>query len=381
MFHPRTLSTLALGTAFLIPFATSTKALAEGTDSNTQPPSSLLLTEEVCGNGDNGLRLCVSQIDTAVEPYARPNSLPSAAGSSAACDKRTGVTVPQILTRTHSCASTVMHVKVMQGTSTTGSVDIQVREDTYANTKSLTVSADWTLTRFNVQGTGEYVAPAVEGHRTVPATNVDQKITLTHGMINSQHRFSGSLVGTPAAGKFETMMPAADLGFWMEGFAQPVWLTKKFDFAPVRCDRIFTTAGCVTPWGAPPTLQLTRTGNYIAYYDHVSRAIKSGLPSILTKDSSRQTANRKASCGSRPPIKGKQCDEYPFASTAEGAARNPKSPRSFAGCSIDAPSATGPYGFSICMIDASSNAAGGAQLGNFFVANRVIDQDSFSIRL
>lgn len=339
--------------------------------------------EEVCQGGAGGLRVCVSAMEPPAMVAAR--ALPAqVAGSSAACDSRTRPTPTQVLSRTHACVSTIMHVKVMKGTKMTGSVDFQVRGDTYTNLKALGVNVDWTLTRFNVQGDGEYAGPALDAHRVVLTKNIDQKVAAKHGMINDRHRYSAVLTGTPAAGQVETMTPAADLGFWMEGLPQPAWLTKKYSFAAARCDRVYdskrTPAGCVTPWGAPPVLKLSRSGNYVAYYDHVSRAIKSGLPSVLTKDSTRQAANNRAACGGRTRPTGMQCDEYPFASTAEGAAKNPKQPRTFPGCSINEKSATGPYGFSVCMISATSNAAGGGQLGSFYQANRVLDQDFFKVQ-
>jgi hypothetical protein len=41
-----------------------------------------------------------------------------------------------------------------------------------------------------------------------------------------------------------------------------------------------------------------------------------------TRDLALIRANRRVACGGRPPAGGKSCDEYPFATTQEGASRN-----------------------------------------------------------
>jgi len=54
------------------------------------------------------------------------------------------------------------------------------------------------------------------------------------------------------------------------------------------------------------------------------------------------------------------CDEYPFASTREGASR---------------------ASFSVKRIDALDNQRAGARLGNFFTSQRVIDGDTFYVNI
>lgn len=120
--------------------------------------------------------------------------------------------------------------------------------------------------------------------------------------------------------------------------------------------------------------------------NHISQAVASGLPggSVFdpihrTNINSIITANRTAACGSAPTITGLQCDEYPFASTYEGASFG-GTPRSFPGCSLPDPVATGP-GFSRCMINASQNMSGGTILGNTYRQQRILEADPFYVRL
>ncbi|MDI1455685.1 NucA/NucB deoxyribonuclease domain-containing protein [Streptomyces sp. NPDC003388] len=57
---------------------------------------------------------------------------------------------------------------------------------------------------------------------------------------------------------------------------------------------------------------------------------------------------------------GKQCDEYPFASTWQGAS-------------------TGGGHFSWRMINVTQNEEGGKALGRFYLYNRVLEKDRFLV--
>jgi hypothetical protein len=80
----------------------------------------------------------------------------------------------------------------------------------------------------------------------------------------------------------------------------------------------------------------------------------------LTDKEKKKTNNRKACPSSleRPP--GKQCDEYPFQSTWQGAA-------------------TGSGDFSRRMIDKDQNRLGGGALKNFYLFNRIVEKDRFLV--
>ncbi|WP_343972943.1 NucA/NucB deoxyribonuclease domain-containing protein [Kribbella koreensis] len=163
-------------------------------------------------------------------------------------------------------------------------------------------------------------------------------------------------------------------------------------FSPwARCDNMtpgITSVGCVV-WASVPTIGYALSGPYPELASHIQRAQQSGLPGapggtpltrIFTGDDSQD--NRTAACpGSFTRPSGKSCDEYPFASSDEGA-RNSSNGRTFADCSIpQLPiGITGP-GFSACMINAQQNSGGGSVLGGFYRTNRLLQGDKFNVSI
>ncbi|WP_312038298.1 NucA/NucB deoxyribonuclease domain-containing protein [Streptomyces galbus] len=90
---------------------------------------------------------------------------------------------------------------------------------------------------------------------------------------------------------------------------------------------------------------------------------KHGTTRYLTRliDQKRQVANRNTACPpSLPRPALLSCDEYPFASTWQGAS-------------------TGGGNYSRRMIDAKQNSAGGGALGGFYLYNRIIESDKFLV--
>lgn len=161
-----------------------------------------------------------------------------------------------------------------------------------------------------------------------------------------------------------------------------------FDSPPLfRCDGALkkgTRPGCVSTGKA---IYAVGRGNK-TYYAHVRAAIKSGLPSTLTRtmDSSLIDENRKIACRRGVPSprpEGKECDEYPFASTQEGASSDEGPPRSHSSlkCGLKDPDRTGPGGFSRCLIDANHNNAGGTELRLFYDKQRILDGEKFDVRV
>jgi hypothetical protein len=155
------------------------------------------------------------------------------------------------------------------------------------------------------------------------------------------------------------------------------------DVQTVRCDNALpgpSRPGCVFPLQTP-TLSY-HFGSEGELAEHISRAQRSGLPGTLTRvtDSVRIAKNRATACRASYRSPGKDCDEYPFASTYEGAASG-GGPRTFAGCGISAvpQGATGSKGFSVCMINRGQNQTGGSQLLFFYNNNRVLDKDPFRV--
>jgi hypothetical protein len=100
----------------------------------------------------------------------------------------------------------------------------------------------------------------------------------------------------------------------------------------------------------------------------------------LTNESLRDQNRRTACKQSFPRPTGKTCDEYPFASTHEGAFTGGGTGRTFFACGITAypTGITGPTGFSACMIDGTENSSAGASLNSvLYSPNRYLDGDGF----
>ncbi|MFJ3956729.1 hypothetical protein [Arthrobacter sp. NPDC090010] len=160
-----------------------------------------------------------------------------------------------------------------------------------------------------------------------------------------------------------------------------------------RCDNENGSAsalpGCVVKQSA---MQMTYAkSSWPGFGRHVSLAQGSGLPGAvvpLTRLDANQSpiANRNKACPTnlkRPS--GMDCDEYPFASTKQGAALNGGTGRTFAGCGINdkryAIGANGAKGFSACMISAAENRSAGAQMGAFWAKYHVLAGDNFYINV
>ena len=91
------------------------------------------------------------------------------------------------------------------------------------------------------------------------------------------------------------------------------------------------------------------------------------------------TANRNRACGDAPSIPGKNCDEFPLATTREGLSAG-GTRRTFTGCNINAPAnSTGPTGASACMITATENDAQGAVIAAFYYDWRVLNNDRYRV--
>ena len=186
-------------------------------------------------------------------------------------------------------------------------------------------------------------------------------------------------------------------------FAGPDWLPIPVVAdppAPVRCDKALpnnSTIGCVYP-NVTPVQQYSLDGEFPELARHISDAQKSGLPGgypdgpALTRltnadlqDRNRNQACRPAANGGYPRPPTKSCDEYPMASTYQGAyVSNPANPgpvRTFDWCDIEAPRGTGPTGYSVCMIDARQNSVGGSDLNETYLNNRIIDGDEFYVQI
>jgi hypothetical protein len=139
-----------------------------------------------------------------------------------------------------------------------------------------------------------------------------------------------------------------------------------------RCDseRYFSgTGGCVNDL-FKPTFRISLTGAAKEVAEHIKKAQDNpstghwglegaGHPLSRATSALVQAANRKVACPAsrKRPNKTVSCDEYPFASTHEGAATNPD--------------------FSWAWVNAEQNKLAGSQLAVFYQRNRVIEDDEF----
>lgn len=161
----------------------------------------------------------------------------------------------------------------------------------------------------------------------------------------------------------------------------------------VRCDRALqgypNSSGCVVP-SVTPVITYSLRGKFSDLAWHINKAHNSYLPgqypngTPLTKLNvqSEVEDNRKVACPRRyPRPDGRSCDEYPFASTYQGAAKNGGSARTHLGCGIqNVPvNSTGARGHSVCMIHERHNSNGGRTLQAFYSKQRLMRQDKFRV--
>lgn len=170
-------------------------------------------------------------------------------------------------------------------------------------------------------------------------------------------------------------------------FANPVYWASStsahWDTANVQCDRqVRSNIGCVVP-SFIPTITIDKANNP-EMNRHLKAAIGSGLPRTLTRTTNEKVnaANRNKACPrslKRPS--GKSCDEYPFASTIEGASRySGATRRTFSWCSVPGKSGTGARGWSTCMVNDRQNSREGSRLVGFYSSNRIANNNRFHVR-
>lgn len=176
-------------------------------------------------------------------------------------------------------------------------------------------------------------------------------------------------------------------------FSNPQWITTTsvdLNTADSRCDNAYSrvAAGCVFP-NVPATMAFSTTVNP-EFNNHVQRALLSGLPGlagsttylhrVFSPSVARQNGDTACPASLVRP-EGKQCDEYPFRSTYEGAyTGGDPTPRSWPGCQMPDPERSGPSGFSRCFIISGQNQSAGAYLVNFYRDQRMLANDPFQIK-
>ena len=168
----------------------------------------------------------------------------------------------------------------------------------------------------------------------------------------------------------------------------------------VRCDDALpetnTFAGCVLA-DIVPTIRYGLTNSFPELATHIQEALTSGLKGSATEYDflplrrapgrfsalSRNIACPRSGPRAYPRPTGKSCDEYPFASTFQGAFFTDGGPRTFQDCGITLgqPSSTGVDGYSVCMIDAGQNSGGGSSLTAQQRQYRVLIQDQYLVEI
>jgi hypothetical protein len=171
--------------------------------------------------------------------------------------------------------------------------------------------------------------------------------------------------------------------------------TVSIEVPRVRCDDLPGNpgAGCVFVDGRP-VMVYNYFGPYSELAVHIYDAQQSGLPgdyfrgSALTRTTNAfiMTANGDTACPDRyVRPSGRSCDEYPFASTNQGAwvmKQSGGTARTFTYCSVPEPTGVvGPTGWSACMINELHNSGGGGALSAFYLRNRVVDNDVFHVAI
>ncbi|MGY4644605.1 NucA/NucB deoxyribonuclease domain-containing protein [Cellulomonas sp. URHB0016] len=161
-----------------------------------------------------------------------------------------------------------------------------------------------------------------------------------------------------------------------------------------RCDVImYGPGGCVTPYRTVYYMPTPETSPFPTVSRHVQLALASGLMGApenqgflsRTRDVSLIQANRQAACPrsiKRPT--DMSCDEYPFASTRQGASNqifDGGSVRVFDDCGLPTIPGSGTTGFSRCIVPLTENTAAGRHLGQFYRTGRVWDGDEFYVKL
>ncbi|MFY1633270.1 NucA/NucB deoxyribonuclease domain-containing protein [Solwaraspora sp. WMMB335] len=244
-----------------------------------------------------------------------------------------------------------------------------------------------------VTGTAIYAEPQCIASCTVTSTSLIGGSALPGRIHSATGYFASPMSGVRWAAQ-------SGFKFW---FANSLWVngtSNELTTTPGahRCDIALGgyPPGCVYET-VRPVLEVP-SSRYPDYAYHLRLALNYGLPRVLTRTQSTalREANNWAACPTGPNYPrpdGKQCDEYPFASTYEGASTQPYGRQFFfidwntgQGFSCNMPwlqtrTLGDSDGFSACMIPAAQNSLGGSDLGNFYYKSRVLDMDTFEVRV
>ncbi|GAA3844265.1 hypothetical protein GCM10022226_79200 [Sphaerisporangium flaviroseum] len=282
------------------------------------------------------------------------------------CSTTTGMSVYIIDVNTHSAVGYIFFTEVNYVYTNKNSSHVIFQQ-------SIFVEETWGLTAGTlVQGVGLPEEEIEVVSNLYPPTPL--------GPIGGDGAHGEIFLGGSAA----TTMPQGEgrgfptINYW---FTNPRWVgpsnTLTAEALPVRCDNSLpgsSTPGCVNE-GYDPRMEYSLTGPWPELAQHIKDAQNDGLPGALDYEplhrlvnETYQENNRRRACpDTLPRPTGKSCDEYPMASTHEGAWTY------LEWYKVDH--------FSRRMIDATQNSLGGSALGAFYNNYRVIDDDPFYMNI
>jgi hypothetical protein len=299
------------------------------------------------------------------------------------------------VTRTTACSirkATVIVVTVPDG-QIIGQLYYSVQDEAVADPKLNTWTHTISFFPNRTRSWGDISGTQVNGDATCSGScstlsgTITPRFILAPGpVITAVARFQTTVAAPNQVGSATTT--------WKHFFTNVKWLNLRTNAISttvpnrVRCDNALggsTSVGCVFP-DRKPTLTVSQANG--TYHRHVQLSLQYHLPNTLTRmqNPSLQQRNRDWACPRDPPRpEDYSCDEYPFASTWEGAyTGNHPFGRTFDGCQLDGwlqtrSSNDGGLGFSACMIVHYDNTNGGTELGQFYNNNRVLDGDKFIV--
>ncbi|MFJ5220581.1 NucA/NucB deoxyribonuclease domain-containing protein [Streptomyces sp. NPDC088354] len=238
----------------------------------------------------------------------------------------------------------------------TGTAQFRITQDIQLNNKGVTFAENFDLQVTNVVG-------------TLPGATLNLAVTCGGTCSATSHFPNGTAIvagsGVTSAISYTDSTTTVNRTFsiytlsWGPGTITPVtWGSPAY-----RCDNLISgySAGCVIPDALPvlttmaglPAIAANISAIQQAGPHHYGRQAD-GLP--LSRNTSLQNANRNISCpDSRPRPTGQSCDEYPFASTDQGASQTTQPDWGWA------------------WVPVTEQDSQGGLLASFYGTNRVLD--------
>ncbi len=296
--------------------------------------------------------------------------------------------------RTYACSYEILLINVYRTSGALiGQLNLRLVQAAELNVRSTNVELYMFAWVWDVWGSG--YPSSVQGAVRACEDNCTASTTSwTYNSIDTSWIGRGTM---SVNGVSKGVIRDADTG-WNLTFNYPRPIFPSSQTLPVtgvafRCDNagglgaLNMSAGC-TYSNVPATIGFSQATMPNLVW-HMYDAQVSGLPGRLGSGTYLQRltndsligANRRSACPTsltRPS--GFECDEYPFASSYQGASMNgPVIARSFDNCNMPDPERTGSTGFSRCFVPNGENSAQGSTLSTAIANERLLDGDSYEI--